>query len=82
MLLILTQYLYSTYVYSMNGDSLTDIKKYEHIIDNKINGNFTDFKRLVGKLNKVGLLRLIDVWVNEYRVDINEVIRQLNLVIG
>ena len=53
---------------------------YESIIDNKINGNFTHFKEGVKKLNKPQLVELIDMWVNDYHVDINEVLRQLKLV--
>lgn len=51
------------------------MKKLHEIINNEINGNLSDARNAIKRLNKAQLINLIDMWVNQYGVKLNDVIR-------
>ena len=56
------------------------MNKFELIINNKINGNLSDFEEQVKKLTKLDLLNLIEYWTGHYGTERHTIINDLRLV--
>jgi len=55
-------------------------KKNEEIYNNKINGNITDYKNAVRKLNKIGLLYFIEYWKAHNLEESKQIIDLINIL--